>query len=158
MTALNQYSPLRLLVLLALMPLCAGCGGDPEPEDPYKDVKLFPVTGSVTVNGKAPEGLSLQFHTPRDAKYPGGHARTDASGNFVAKSRGNDGLAAGKYYVLLSWLTTPDGKPIPDGALSSEFDFKNNLPEKFQIPDESPFFIEIVEGENAPVELDVKFR
>ena len=149
---------LRLAVPLLLTGL-AGCFGGGGRELPDQDLELYKLQGSVKVDGEVAAGVSIGFQPADGTPGSGGFATTDAEGKFTAVSAsGREGLPPGKYHVLLSWLTTADGKPIPKDALAADMDFKNNLPERFKTPDGSPYFTEVTAGENSDLELNVNTR
>lgn len=114
-------------VLAGLCLVCAfliGCGGSGRPT-------TIPVTGSVSVNGEAPQYSGALFFAPLEVAegYPrrGGRALFDLDGRFEATSfEDGDGLVPGKYRVRVeSWKQPPAmGKP----GIS-------NLPSSFRPPD-----------------------
>ncbi|WP_337174964.1 hypothetical protein [Paludisphaera sp.] len=113
-------SPLQIARRLALLaPLAlAGCG---DPEDSYP---LVPVTGKVTRDGGFVSGASVSFLPDPGNSYqtPGG-ATTDSSGVFVARFRDRDGLALGKYKVL---VIPDDETPDVEVDASVEEAFKDD--------------------------------
>ncbi len=72
----------------------SGCGG----------VKTVPVTGTVTLDGKTLDGVSIVF-VPTEKEGKQANGRTDASGTFTLSSVGADqGALPGSYKVGLSKL------------------------------------------------------
>lgn len=92
---------LRSAVVLGWLSLAAvvGCGGDGK-------LSVYPVSGTVLLNGKPLEGASVCFY-PKDeavvaAKTPLPQGTTDASGKFQLKTyEENDGAPAGEYGVSI---------------------------------------------------------
>lgn len=142
---------------LGLLVLSLGCSSSSERVLPDQDLELHAVTGTVRVDGEAAAGVSLGFQPADGTKGSGGFATTDAEGKFtVVSASGRDGLPAGTYHILLTWLTTKDGKPIPKDAMMADYDFVNQLPERFNTHEGTPYFVGVEAGENPPLELDVK--
>lgn len=95
---------------VALFPLCLLVGCDSGPP-------LYPVTGTVTLEGKAQEGAVVRFVPQGNTPGHGGHAVTDNAGKFEMLAAPNDrrGLPAGSYKVVISRMRRPDGsKPDPN--------------------------------------------
>jgi hypothetical protein len=107
------------LSLAVLAPLAlAGCG---DPEDSYP---LVPVRGKVTRDGGFVSGTSVSFLPDPGNSYqtPGG-ATTDSSGIFVVRFRNRDGLALGRYKVL---VVPDDDTPEVEVDASLEEAFKDD--------------------------------
>ncbi len=84
----------------ALLVVCvAGCGAG---SGKFPPPKLYPVTGSLQVNGKKLSGVMVQL-IPADATSTARPAIgvTDAEGNFKIATNGDRGAAAGNYKVVL---------------------------------------------------------
>jgi hypothetical protein len=94
----------RILIIVAgsLVILPVGCGS----------AGLYPVTGSVTYQGKPATGAAVHFHregaTGNDVtSFPIGIV--DAEGNYRLETRGvGNGAVPGKYTVLVLWAPEPD--------------------------------------------------
>jgi hypothetical protein len=94
--------PLAAATAAALL-LLASCGGD-------RDLrKTYPVTGTVTVDGKpAPAGVLVSLHpqfteTDRLPIHPKG--ATDDAGRFkITTYNTDDGAPEGEYVVTVEWL------------------------------------------------------
>jgi hypothetical protein len=101
----------RAVASLALATL-VGCGSD---ED---NVRLIRVTGTITQNGKplANAGVSFVPQTGNKDSTPGVD-ETGPEGNYMVKFKGRNGVAPGKYKVVV----TP-----PDEVAASQ------VPEKFK--------------------------
>lgn len=89
MCRLTRLSSLLLLGLL-------GCSNAEAPP------ALYPVTGTLKVNGKPLENMTVQL-SPVDitSKAKPGIGKTDAEGKFTILTNGDKGAATGKYKVIL---------------------------------------------------------
>jgi hypothetical protein len=91
-------------VALLLLAGAAGCG----PDGPKK----YPVSGTVTVNGKPAALVRVQFlhadqSLPGNLKSPVG--MTDAAGEFHLSTSGDrDGAVPGDYAVVFEWMSAND--------------------------------------------------
>lgn len=74
--------------------------------------KLFLVSGSVTVDGKPADGASILFH-PDDPAAVTASGVVNADGTFTLVSAMNEGVAAGKYRVTVTW-PDPSKKPTKE--------------------------------------------
>ena len=96
-----------ILALIVSVPL-AGCGR----EGPA----LYPVRGTVHVNGRPAERVVVSFqHTDPAVKGNAAHpcAVTDETGGFkLATNKDGDGAVEGEYLVTFTWQSDPD----PDRA------------------------------------------
>jgi hypothetical protein len=89
----------------ALLAFSNGCG--------EADVKRYPVSGTVFIDGKAAERVLVQLTRigassglNNDA-YPSG--LTDATGSFVVgKEQGALGAVEGDYVVTFTWISGPE--------------------------------------------------
>ncbi len=101
--------PTRPLALACLLALAAGCSGSkPAP---------VPVTGSVSVAGKVPEGALVRLHPvggPPDAAKPLGYVQADGSFQLTTE-RENDGAIPGRYTVTVEWRKKKKSQLEPDG-------------------------------------------
>jgi hypothetical protein len=149
---------LGLLLLTAI--LAAGCsGGGP---------KLVPVTGKLTMNGKAFKNIKVDFHPDPDKGNtgPGSSGTTDDEGNFtlVCSARGNrPGAVVGGHRVILTDLDTFGTVFVGRGNYRTEDSSKapKETPKIPRFPaiygdlPNTPFKVEVKEG-MSPVTLDVK--
>jgi len=88
--------PSLLAALIAL-----GCGSA------ERHVPVYPVKGSVKVNGKPAAKAAVTFHPlSGDAKAPSPTGEVAEDGTFVLGTySANDGAPAGKYAVTVRWPT-----------------------------------------------------
>ncbi len=112
MKSLGYSRPLVLSAVGVLVLLVTGCG----PSRP----ETVPVSGMVTVDGKAPPGPGLIYFITREAaegfdRRPA-TAEFDATGHYTAKTFvPGDGLMPGRYGVSVEcWEVAPnmDGRPM----------------------------------------------
>lgn len=140
--------------LLASLAALLGCsGGDREVLD------VFPVTGTVRLDGQAIGGVSIVLVPQGDARGRGGHAVSDEAGNFSLVSEGNrKGVPAGTYRVLFSKLTMPDGSPLPRDVMAADVGAENILPARYNDPEQTPIEVTVTAGENAPLQFDLQSK
>ncbi|HVJ69429.1 MAG TPA: carboxypeptidase-like regulatory domain-containing protein [Caulifigura sp.] len=84
--------------LLALS--CAACSS----EDPWKKGRppVYPTSGSVVVDGRPMQGVTVMFQPVDEATGKPGTAITDSNGNFSAQTFDpGDGLTEGTHRVAL---------------------------------------------------------
>lgn len=156
---LLRFSPdLKLMILkiaksLALIPLFVlfGCGSKGPKE--IERMKTVPVSGTVTLRGKALADASVVF-TPTDGKVnPRG--TTDESGNFKLSTYGtDDGAPVGTYKVTVAVNLAKqdaDGNllPPPEGG------WKSPIPPKYGDPKLTDITKEVKEG-GGPINIDLK--
>ncbi len=108
----------RLVGWLSVVSLLfvAGCSSDIKP--PPKLPDTVKVTGTVTLDGKPAEGVSVRFAPRTDKGYHGAMGRTDASGNYelstdIGNEKSRSGVIPGDYIIFLSRLVKPDGSLVP---------------------------------------------
>lgn len=94
----------------------AGCSSDIKP--PPKLPEGVKVTGTVTLDGKSLEGVSVRFAPMVEKGYHGASGQTDASGKYeLVTDIGNDksrpGVIPGDYLIYVSRLVKPDGSLVP---------------------------------------------
>ncbi|WP_406697731.1 carboxypeptidase regulatory-like domain-containing protein [Singulisphaera sp. Ch08] len=101
MTRLRSILPLVLVGLL-------GCGSG---------VKVVPISGIVTKNGKPLANASMVFiPDPSNAHQTPGTAESGPEGNYQAKQESGLGLSFGKYLVVVTpEVELPPGFKIPEG-------------------------------------------
>jgi hypothetical protein len=109
-------------------------------------VEVFPVSGSLKVDGQAPAGARLVLNSvnplPEDAVVPTGSVKAD--GSFVISSyKSGDGAPPGEYVVTVQWFKydTELGGSGP-----------NVLPEIYSSPKTSPIKVTVNVG--APTTLE----
>jgi hypothetical protein len=143
-TALPQF-----LAIVAIAAAIVGCGAASGPA-------TYPVTGTVTLDGKPVENAVVAFasagQAPADAKTGaalGGQTRTDAEGHYtmsVVLDRGKttrQGLPAGDYVVTVTKMEFPGGVQSPTSPP------KNVLPPKYATEQATPLKATVKpDGEN----------
>ncbi len=124
---------------------CVGCG-DPE---------LYPVTGKVTLDGKAYPRL-LVYMRPVEGqadKFRLGVGETDQTGSLTLRSTAGDGLAEGKYRVSFSCMVAKGGG-VDELDPNKKYDDNPKLiteelvPMPYASDAESPVEFEIAPGTN----------
>ena len=90
----------------------AGCGGAPPLET------LVPVAGSLMVNGKPLDGVTVTFIPEIAKNNRGGSGTTGVDGSFKVTdlTQNLPGLAVGKYTVAYSRMRLPNGSAPPKRA------------------------------------------
>ncbi len=93
----------RLALALALCVVCTSC----EPENNRKET--FPVTGTITIDGKPGVRLQVKCHSTAgfDTANPTVSAAfTEADGKFaISTYEKGDGIPAGEYTLTVEWGT-----------------------------------------------------
>lgn len=130
-----------LLRSMCLIILVLGCSGFDENSPPA----LYPVTGTVTIDGKPAEHVSVKLLKADNPELPPAvTGSTDTNGEFslssivdlskdglVPKLKKIDGVEPGEYFIAFSWQ-----KPIRSIASEQEYG-PELLPEKYQTPHKS---------------------
>jgi hypothetical protein len=110
----------------SLLGLCVlfGCGGGPT---------TYPVSGTVTLHGKAQDGATVRFQPLGDTPGHGGHGITDDDGKFevIAAQTNHKGLPAGNYKVVISRMRRPDGSPPYPNVPPIESDAGEKIPDEY---------------------------
>lgn len=138
---------LRLIVSGVLTIVLIGCGSNARP-------RTVPVSGKVTVGGKATAGVSLSFHPldQPDNLVPA-TAKTRADGTFELSSFApNDGAPPGAYAVTAVWPKqwTKIGE--------QEFPVGDRLNGAYARKDRTPLKVTIREGVNQLEPIHLKAR
>ena len=93
---------------------CSGAESD-EPRLDFNTVKLVPVGGVITVDGKPLANAVVSF-MPKNGPLPTGE--TDEKGHYELIF-GRPGAPVGEYTVAISYMVSADGKPQGVAARSS---------------------------------------
>jgi hypothetical protein len=112
---------------------------------------MHPVTGEVTFNGKAYEGLAVSFmpERPENMKpFYMANGFSDKEGKFNLKSAEGEGIAAGKYKVTFSLLLLPNGTPMDANSKPNEVGAKQVIPQEWTLPNSTPETVEVKPGAN----------
>jgi hypothetical protein len=121
------------IVFLVILPLvlATGCG------DSEKRVPVFPVSGTVTYQGKPPVGAQIVLHLANSTATPDaapiGVVQDDGSFKFTVYDPG-DGAPQGDYVATVQWfkLNKEMGGPGP-----------NVIPKKYTDPKTSPIKVTV---------------
>ncbi len=111
---------------------------------------MVPVSGTITLNGKAVEHCQVCFFPESEDANPLEHgygiAWTDAQGRYeLQNTLGEKGIFPGKYKVVLVHFTNRQGKALPRTAKPSETPggFVNQMPVSYMDPRTSPETVEV---------------
>ena len=142
-----QTLPALSVALVAACTTVAGCGKGGE--------KQYPVSGTVTVDGKGGDGVLLLFH-PEKTTGDVGAATSDANGKYNAVYKTKPGLPAGKYKVTASW-PDPAKRNIPV-SMGATPDIPDLLRSRYAIRDRSEITVEVSASTKdlPPIELTTK--
>ncbi len=130
----------RVAATLLMIIGITGCGEDGPPK-----AELHPVSGKVTVGGKALTGCTITFSTSNPV--PGGasgySAELDGEGNYkLADNDGSLGAAAGKYKVTFQMPAESAQEAMMKGG--KDYSAKGTpFPAKFQSAETSPKEVEV---------------
>lgn len=149
MVTISTPTGLRAVLALAVL-CCASCGGGK---------KFYPVRGSVLVNGKPAEGVtvvfSLQNDTDREPLRPSAGTLADGSfeiSTYLTKDRAvKVGAPAGSYVVSCFWL------PPNAGSMGAGQEVPDRLQGKYINPKNSTLRADVPEHavELPPFQLEV---
>ena len=136
------FAPLRQfwpsLFLLASAAALVGCG--------ESWVEVFPVSGTVKVDGQAPQGAQIVLHpvTPAgpDAVAPTGSVNADGSFAITSYTTG-DGAPPGEYTATIQWYKFDEKLGGPGG---------NVLPPEYATPKTTPIKVSVQAG--GPTQLE----
>lgn len=126
MSQCDSFTKYVALGLVALSLQLVGCGGTTA----GADEDLVPVAGTLKVDDKPVEGITLLFIPADNSATRGGWAKTDAQGNFKATHNATNkpGLPEGAYSVLYTKFAKPDGSPVPEGMMPADVGAIQTLP------------------------------
>lgn len=103
---------------MALLVSLGGCHRAPPPSGP----PVFPVTGTILVDGKPTAGVTVRFVA---VDPPGGSPPafiTGSDGRFTSAAPGSDaGVSAGTYRLVVYWLDTPPSGGMPFDRLFGRY-------------------------------------
>lgn len=139
---LSRTAVWGLLVVAALLP-SSGCGrGGNVPGE----VRVYPVKGQITLEGRPISGGFVAFHSTIGEKTQAARptAWADKEGNFsLTTFRGGDGAPAGEYVVTVTCQQTiGSGENAPLTP--------NLLPSRYSDPRTSDLHVRVAEGVNQP--------
>jgi hypothetical protein len=140
---------LSYIIIAVLMLVASGCGKSDG------RVKVYPVSGKVSVRGTPAEGARVVFYPVSDElKKPGmpiPYGTTDNQGNFKLRSYDvDDGAPEGEYKISIIWLDSPPGK-ADENPLSA----KDRLSGQYSNPQTSKLTAKVAKGggEIPPFEI-----
>jgi hypothetical protein len=119
---------------------------------------LVPVTGTVTLDGKDLANATVWFTPVGETKGQGGTGVTDASGKYTLQGpRGQAGVSAGDYKVVISKRVMPDGSPGPAGVGAEDSPARQTLPARFSDVQATELQARVAPG-GAPIDFPLKTR
>lgn len=133
----------RLLWILSLLFVGVGCSEKPDPNQ----LKTFPVTGLVWVDGKPAESLAVNCHNVKglNSKNPTlSQALTDKDGKFQIGTYNNgDGVPEGDYTLTYMWGGWQ--------GISMRYGGPDKLNDRYNDPEKSPTKFKVEKGK--PIDL-----
>lgn len=141
----------RLLPAGILIALFLGCGASTD------GPPLVPVSGTVTLDGKALSGALVTFIPSGQTGGTDVSGRTDRQGRYeLVSPKGRLGAVVGRYKVTVSRLLLPDGAeytPDPD-VPPIESPARESLPPHYSDADRTQLTATVAEGGgNIPFQL-----
>lgn len=151
---MNQLGSIGLGLGLALVVLSTcGCGGAKS-----SGGDLVPATGTVTLDGKPAEGIAISLIPQAGVSGKGGYGVTGPDGSFSLQvSPDQQGVVAGKYLVLMTKYTMPDGSPIPADMSAADAGLNNALPNRYSDPSTSDVYVDFPPT-NPPLVIGITSR
>lgn len=145
---MKMHNSARAWLIVGFVAMMFGCGS----------VSLNDIPGSVSVDGKAPDGAVLLFH-PLDAKMTSvGSGQAGADGKFRVNYDKRAGIPVGKYKVTVIW-PDPASKPSDSQRMMGLApDVPDLLGGKYASKASTPLEIEVTSGmkELPPIECKTK--
>jgi hypothetical protein len=149
MTYKLTHCTLALGVVLGL----SACGSD------EREPELVPVSGTVTLDGKPAEGVTVGFVPQEGTAGTGAYGSTDASGEYtLSHKNGKPGVEVGQYRVTFSKMRQADGSPIPEGAQSAQLDIKQFMPQRYTDPGTTPVKADVPAGGSESLDFQLSSR
>jgi len=143
----KKFRAALLLALLSCSPVLTGCG-------PGDNVKVYPVSGTITFLGKPMEGgggISFIPLEGQSGKAAGG--TIDASGNYVMGTYSSrDGSMPGEFRVVITQITDSEpentGDDNPPGESEQLVPPDRRIPLLYSDSRRSPLTTRVEEGKN----------
>ena len=141
-------SPIHFAVLVVLWVCFTGCGKTPE--------KLYPVVGTVTVDGKPLDGGTVQFEMLEQGEASGkvytSSSEISEDGSYELSTFDKPGAPAGEHRV---WVT-PYFAAMPD-KLGVNNQRRSPIPKKYMLPTTTDLTYTVSEGDNE-IDVDVPVK
>lgn len=153
----------RLLGCLSAASLLfvAGCSSDLKP--PPKLPDTVKVTGTVTLDGKPADGVTIRFAPTVEKGYHGATGQTDASGKYelntdIGNGKSRPGVIPGDYLIFLSRLVKPDGSLVPADSKEPPMmsGARDTIPQKYNGGKAQLKYSVTPEGGTYDIKLDSK--
>ena len=140
---LKQFVTVRAWLLPTLLALGAMAGCKKGPSMPTQ----YPVTGTVTLDGKPLSAAGIMFLPRGETRGTGAFGVTDEQGKYTLKTDyGGPGAPQGEYAVTISRVANRDGTPYvpkPDVAEAGE---RETLPGHYSDSMKTVLSAEVPEG------------
>lgn len=155
-TGLDINLMLKYRLLLSCLLLClTGCGGGGGDES---TLDVYPVNGTVTVDGKPLPSVTVFFMPAEGTSGLGAGGVTDETGAFTLKYKDDrDGVPAGTYRVLFSRLVKPDGSSIGNDEIAIDVGAVNQIADIYNDPEKTPVSATVGKT-NEPYKFEVKSK
>lgn len=140
---------------LVLLTLCViGCGkGGGSGHD------LIPATGVLKMDGKEVEGANITLIPQAGVVGKGGYGVTGTDGSFALQTSPSEpGVVAGKYLVLITKYTMPDGSKIPDGMSAADAGLTNAIPKFYSDPSTSDVYVDFPPADGKPLVIGIQSK
>tara|TARA_R110002073_G_scaffold36582_18_gene106561 strand:- start:1128 stop:1586 length:459 start_codon:yes stop_codon:yes gene_type:complete len=133
---MHRLNPLFCSVLVLAL-ASSGCDGT-------ATYDVVAASGTVMLDNKPIEGVSVTLVPQRGIKGRGGYATSSSDGTFTLQSAPEvNGVVPGNYLVLFRKYAMPDGSPVPPGTSAADANLINQLPEIYSHPEKSPIYATI---------------
>ncbi len=140
----NMLRASTLCFLTVVISFVAGCNKEQQIGD---RVPVYPVTGTVTVDGEPVEGVAVKLFPVggKPESVPTSSALTNKEGKFeIGTFEGGDGAPPGEYKIIFKWgqLNLMNGRYEGD-----------KLNDRYTDPEKSEYTVTVKEGAKEPVDL-----
>jgi hypothetical protein len=140
---MNRIS--MLAGMATVLAVFTGCGKG--------QVKTYPVSGEVIVDGKPAEDVFIYLHTvtpENPPAFPTPFGKVEKDGRFVISTFGNgDGAPAGDYVVTFAWRAR-------SGLMKQHFDGPDRFKGQYYDKEKSNFHVTIKKEPNALTKFELK--
>jgi hypothetical protein len=149
------------LALICVVFTLTSCGGGPRPGSNIKRAPTVKVSGEVTVDGNAAEGVMIACIPQGNYEHPEAatllNATSDADGRFVFTTYDlNDGLPPGEYALTFIWPKPKEGpmgiakrqtnaEKLASDQLNRKYDSAAKSPAKITVEKGNPLEMETIE-------------
>jgi hypothetical protein len=126
---------------------------------PTGDDGLFPVSGTIKLDGTPTANVSVVFIPQGNTAGHGGSGVTDASGQYQLMSpQGKKGLPPGEYKVAVSRRLNPDGSPPAPNEMPIESQARETLPLKYSDKEKTELVARLTADDKKTFDFDLKTK